>query len=173
MEKYVIYWRSHPYPTYKIYTTNTKWRNSMKISTKGRYGIRLMLCLALQYEKSGHMPLKMIAQQQEVSEKYLEQIINPLTKAGLVQSFRGAQGGYALIQNPSEITVGTILRILEGSLSPVDCLEHSNCKRADFCASLSLWQKIKTAIDDIVDNTTLADLVAEYHSKNDNTNIVL
>lgn len=138
----------------------------MKISTKGRYGIRLMLCLALQYQNAGHMPLKTIAQQQEISEKYLEQIINPLTKAGFVQSFRGAQGGYALIKSPSEITVGSILRTLEGSLSPVDCLEHTQCNRADVCASLFLWQKIKTAIDDIVDNTTLADLVNEYYAKN-------
>ena len=142
----------------------------MKISTKGRYGIRLMLCLALQYEKSGHMPLKMIAQQQEISEKYLEQIINPLTKAGLVQSFRGAQGGYCLVKSPSEITVGTVLRILEGSLSPVDCLEHTQCKRADICASLSLWQKMKEALDNVVDNTTLSDLVAEYHAKNNKLN---
>ena len=138
----------------------------MRISTKGRYGIRLMLCLALQYQNSGHMPLRTIAKNQEISEKYLEQIINPLTKAGLVQSFRGAQGGYALVKNPTEITVGAILRVLEGSLSPVDCLEHTQCKRADVCASLFLWQKIKTAIDDIVDNTTLADLVKEYHDKN-------
>lgn len=143
-----------------------KWRKSMKISTKGRYGIRLMLCLALQYKQAGHIPLKIIAQQQEISEKYLEQIINPLMKAGFVKSFRGAQGGYTLIQEPSAITVGDILRTLEGSLSPVDCLEHPGCKRADICASLSLWQKIKNAVDDVVDHTTLADLVAEYYEKN-------
>ncbi len=143
-----------------------KWRKGMKISTKGRYGIRLMLCLALQYKQARYIPLKMIAQQQEISEKYLEQIINPLMKAGFVKSFRGAQGGYTLIQEPSDITVGDILRTLEGSLSPVDCLEHPSCKRADVCASLSLWQKIKTAVDDVVDNTTLADLVTEYYEKN-------
>ncbi len=143
-----------------------KWRKGMKISTKGRYGIRLMLCLALQYKQAGYIPLKMIAQQQEISEKYLEQIINPLMKAGFVKSFRGAQGGYTLIQEPSDITVGDILRTLEGSLSPVDCLEHPSCKRADVCASLSLWQKIKTAVDNVVDNTTLADLVTEYYEKN-------
>ncbi len=144
----------------------------MKISTKGRYGIRLMLSLALQYEKTSHMPLKMIAQQQEISEKYLEQIINPLTKAGLVKSFRGAQGGYSLIKDPSEITVGSILRILEGSLSPVDCLEHGPCKRADVCASLSLWQRMKTAVDEVVDTTTLADLVTEYYAKNTTENTI-
>ena len=156
----------------KTYYNDKKWWDFMKISTRGRYGIRLMLCLALQYEESGHMPLKKIAQQQEISEKYLEQIINPLTKAGLVQSFRGAQGGYALIKNPSEITVGTILRTLEGSLSPVDCLDHSPCKRADVCASFSLWHRIKTAVDEIVDNTTLADLVTEYRSKNDTFDVI-
>ena len=137
----------------------------MKISTKGRYGIRLMLCLALNYN-NGLMPLKVIAKQQEISEKYLEQIINPLTKAGLTKSFRGAQGGYALTAEPSSITVGSILRVLEGSLSPVDCLDSLSCPKTDSCASLSLWQKIKEAVDQVVDNTTLADLVEEYNSKN-------
>ncbi len=137
----------------------------MKISTRGRYGLRLMLCLALEYQK-GHIPLNVIAKQQDISEKYLEQIINPLTKAGLTMSFRGAQGGYSLTKEPSQITVGAILRVLEGSLSPVDCLDNSTCPRTDFCASLSLWQKIKDAVDEIVDHTTLADLVDEYYAKN-------
>lgn len=137
----------------------------MKISTKGRYGIRLMLCLALNYN-NGHMPLNMIAKEQGISEKYLEQIINPLTKAGLTTSFRGAQGGYSLSKEPSQITVGSVLRVLEGSLSPVDCLDNGVCEKANFCTSLSLWQKIKDAVDEVVDNTTLEDLVEEYHAKN-------
>lgn len=138
----------------------------MKISTKGRYGIRLMLCLALNYD-NGLMPLKAIAKQQDISEKYLEQIINPLTKAGLTKSFRGAQGGYALAVDPAKTTVGSILRVLEGSLSPVDCLDSNLCPKTDSCASLSLWQKIKDAVDNVVDNVTLADLVEEYNIKND------
>ena len=89
----------------------------MKISTRGRYGIRLMLALALNYN-NGTIPLKTIAKDQGISEKYLEQIINPLTKSCLVQSFRGAQGGYMLTNPPEATTVGEILRVLEGSLSP-------------------------------------------------------
>lgn len=137
----------------------------MKISTRGRYGIRLMLSLALHYNK-GHIPLRAIAKQQDISEKYLEQIINPLTKAGFTMSFRGAQGGYSLAMAPNQITVGAILRVLEGSLSPVDCLDNNDCSRIDSCASLSLWQKMKDAVDEIVDHTTLADLVDEYETKN-------
>ena len=87
----------------------------MKISTRGRYGIRLMLALALNYN-NGTIPLKTIAKDQGISEKYLEQIINPLTKSGLVKSFRGAQGGYTLTNPPEATTVGEILRVLEGSL---------------------------------------------------------
>lgn len=124
-----------------------------------------MLCLALNYN-NGHIPLKQIAKQQEISEKYLEQIINPLTKAGLTKSYRGAQGGYSLTRDPSQITVGQILRVLEGSLSPVDCLDSNNCDKSNSCASLSLWQRIKESVDEVVDNTTLVDLVEEYNSKN-------
>lgn len=137
----------------------------MKISTKGRYGIRLMLYLALNYE-NGRISLKEISKKQDISEKYLEQIINPLTKADLVTSYRGAQGGYSLSLNPSEITVGAILRILEGSLSPVSCIDNHNCDRENICVSLSLWTKIKEAIDNVVDNITLQDLVNEYKEKN-------
>ena len=98
----------------------------MKISTKGRYGIRLMLSLALHYDK-GTLALKSIAREQDISEKYLEQIINPLTKSGLVKSYRGAQGGYILTREPKDITIGEVLRILEGSLSPVDCVHNPMC----------------------------------------------
>ena len=137
----------------------------MKISTKGIYGMRMMLSLALHYEK-GVLPLKAIAKEQNISEKYLEQIINPLTKAGLVQSFRGAQGGYALMKAPNEITVGQVLRLLEGSLSPVDCVDHISCPNSGQCACLSVWEELKNAIDTVVDRYTLADLVEEYRTKN-------
>ncbi len=138
----------------------------MKISTKGRYGIRLMLYLAVKY-KNGHIPLKEIAVDQDISEKYLEQIINPLLKAGLVKSARGAQGGYSLTDRPSQITVGSILRVLEGSLSPVDCAENEECCDKSYsCATISLWKRIKDAVDSVVDNTTLEDLVNEYNEKN-------
>lgn len=137
----------------------------MKISTRGRYGIRLMLALALHYEQ-GTIPLKVIAKDQGISEKYLEQIINPLTKSGLVKSFRGAQGGYALTDPPSQTTVGEVLRVLEGSLSPVDCVDHPNCANADTCVSLSIWKKMKDALDQVVDAITLEDMAKEYAEKN-------
>lgn len=136
----------------------------MKISTKGRYGIRMMLSLVLHYEK-GTLSLKSIAKDQEISEKYLEQIIGPLTKAGIVKSYRGAQGGYILSRPPEEISVGEVLEILEGSLSPVECVDSHNCPHADLCVSLTLWTKIKDAVRDVVDNTTLADMAAEYMEK--------
>ncbi len=136
----------------------------MKISTKGRYGIRLMLSLALHYE-NGTMALKAIAKEQDISEKYLEQIINPLTKSGLVKSFRGAQGGYILTKHPNDISIGEILRILEGSLAPVDCVDNPMCENSDNCVSLSIWKKMKDAVDNVVDNISLGDLIEEYNSK--------
>ena len=136
----------------------------MKISTKGRYGVRLMLSLALHYEK-GTLALKAIAKEQGISEKYLEQIVNPLTKCGLVQSYRGAQGGYILTRPPEEITIGEVLRLLEGPLSPVDCVDNPTCPNSDSCVSLSIWRKMKDALDDVVDNITLADLAEEHQMK--------
>ncbi len=136
----------------------------MKISTKGRYGIRLMLSLAINYGK-GTLPLKSIAKEQDISEKYLEQIINPLTKANLVKSFRGAQGGYTLARDPKEISVGEILYVLEGSLSPVACVDTRTCPNSDHCVSLSLWKRMKDALDDVVDNTTLDSMASEYLEK--------
>ena len=138
----------------------------MKISTKGRYGIRLMLSLALHYDK-GTLALKSIAREQDISEKYLEQIINPLTKSGLVKSYRGAQGGYILTREPKDITIGEVLRILEGSLSPVDCVDNPMCPNSDTCVSLSIWKKMKEALDDVVDNISLADMAEEYKEKNE------
>lgn len=136
----------------------------MKISTKGRYGIRLMLSLAINYEK-GTLSLKNIAKEQEISEKYLEQIINPLTKADLVKSFRGSQGGYTLSRSPKEISVGEILQVLEGSLSPVACVDSPTCPNSDNCVSLSLWRRMKDALDEVVDNTTLDSMAQEYLEK--------
>lgn len=136
----------------------------MRISTKGRYGVRLMLSLAIHYEK-GTLPLKTIASEQQISEKYLEQIINPLTKSGLVKSFRGAQGGYVLSRHPKDITVGEILEVLEGSLSPVACVDSPTCPNSDNCVSLSLWKRMKNALDEVVDNTTLESMAQEYLEK--------
>ena len=132
----------------------------MKISTKGRYAIRLMLDLAL-YNTGEPISLKDAAKRQEISEKYLEQIISMLTKAGLVKSIRGAQGGYMLKKKPEEYTVGAILRVTEGSMAPVECVagDSVDCERAGSCATLQLWTKLYDAINGVIDNVTLADLV--------------
>lgn len=140
----------------------------MKISTKGRYSLRLMLDLAINYSDS-FIPLKAIAQRQEISDKYLEQIITVLSKAGFVQSARGAQGGYRLARRPEQYTVGSILRLAEGSIAPVACLEcESMCDKMDNCITLGLWKKMQQAIDGVVDNTTLADLIADFKNTHKN-----
>ena len=133
----------------------------MKISTKGRYALRLMLDIALNDAKTP-VRIKDIAERQQISDKYLEQIVSSLNKAGFVKSLRGPQGGYRLTKKPEEYTVGMILRLIEGSLAPVACLddEINNCTRADRCPTLILWEKLYDAISEVVDNITLADLIS-------------
>lgn len=137
----------------------------MKISTKGRYAVRVMLDLAL--NNTGEcIKVKDIAARQEISEKYLEQIISILSRAGFVKSVRGAQGGYRLAKAPEDYTVGMILRVTEGSLAPVACLEEGAdvCERCDSCETLEVWKELAKAIDNVVDHVTIADL-AERHRK--------
>ena len=131
----------------------------MRVSTRGRYALRLMLDLAM--NNTGEpVRLKDVAKRQEISEKYLEQIISILNKGGFVKSVRGPAGGYSLKWKPEEYTVGMILRLTEGSLAPVDCVEDgTDCGRADQCVTVMLWQKLNDAINSVVDNITLADLV--------------
>ena len=133
----------------------------MKISTKGRYALRLMLDIALNDAKTP-VRIKDIAERQQISDKYLEQIVSSLNKAGFVKSLRGPQGGYRLTKKPEEYTVGMILRLIEGSLAPVACLDDdiNNCTRADRCPTLILWEKLYDAISEVVDNITLADLIS-------------
>lgn len=133
----------------------------MKISTKGRYALRLMLDIALNDAKTP-VRIKDIAERQQISDKYLEQIVSSLNKAGFVKSLRGPQGGYRLTKKPEEYTVGMILRLIEGSLAPVACLNDdiNNCTRADRCPTLILWEKLYDAISEVVDNITLADLIS-------------
>lgn len=132
----------------------------MKISTKGRYALRLMLDLAL-HDGDAPVRIKDIAARQDISDKYLEQIISSLNKAGYVKSIRGPQGGYKLARDPESYTVGMILRLTEGSLAPVACLddEVNTCDRQETCATLKLWQMLDEAIKGVVDRVTLADLV--------------
>ncbi|MDE5413728.1 MAG: Rrf2 family transcriptional regulator [Bacillaceae bacterium] len=129
----------------------------MKISTKGRYGLTIMMALAKKYGE-GPISLKSIAKDHDLSEHYLEQLIAPLRNAMLVKSVRGAYGGYMLAKEPVEITAGDIIRVLEGPISPVEVLEDEEPAKRD------LWIKIRDAVKDVLDNTTLQDL-AEYEDK--------
>ena len=131
----------------------------MKISTKGRYATRVMLDLAL-HDTGECIKAKDIAARQGISEKYLEQIISILNKAGYVKSVRGAQGGYRLAKAPKEYMVGMILRLTEGSLAPVACLEDGAdaCERWDTCETLDVWRDLYGAINQVVDGVTIADL---------------
>jgi Rrf2 family protein len=144
----------------------------MKISTKGRYALRLMLDLA--YHNTGSpISLKDIAKRQEISEKYLEQIIAIITKAGFVRSVRGAQGGYMLKNSPSDYTVGMILRLTEGDLAPVDCVgaEHADCNRRADCVTIRIWEQMNDAINRVVDGITLEEMVGWQKEKADEYSI--
>ena len=137
----------------------------MRISTKGRYALRLMLDLAL-YGGSAPVPLRDVAERQDISDKYLEQIVSHLARAGLVRSIRGAGGGYLLTRPPENYTVGEVLRVLEGNLAPVSCATGTDCcGRADRCVTMEVWQEIQAAVSQVVDHITLADLVRRYHEK--------
>lgn len=140
----------------------------MKVSTKGRYALRLMLDLAI-HDTGENIALKTIAKRQNISGKYLEQIIGILAKAGFVKSVRGSSGGYRLAKKPEEYTVGDILRLTEGSLAPVACVEEGigNCPKADSCVTLTVWQQLNDAINNVVDHITLADLVDRSEAMGD------
>lgn len=129
----------------------------MKISTRGRYALRVMIDLAMN-ENNGYISLKDIAKRQEISMKYLEQIVSVLNKAGLVDALRGNNGGYKLNRKPSEYKVGEILRMSEGDLTPVYCI-HENCSRKKNCKSYSFWKGLDKTITDYVDSKTLEDLI--------------
>ena len=131
----------------------------MKISTKGRYALRLMIDMA-EHPSAGNIPLKDISARQGVSIKYLEQIVGQLAKAGLVKSVRGPQGGYRLAQEPEDYRVGDILRVIEGNLAPVSCLDENinNCPRNQLCKTLNFWQGLYDVVAQYVDGVTLADI---------------
>jgi len=132
----------------------------MKISTKGRYATKLMLDLAT-YSNGSPVSLKDVAKRQDISEKYLEQIISTLSKAGMVRSVRGAQGGYFLTREPKDYTVGDILEATEGKIATVDCLRDDgmSCDAAGQCVTVRIWKKIDDAVKDVVNNITLQDLL--------------
>ena len=131
----------------------------MKISTKGRYALRMMLDLAV-HDTGEFISLKDISERQDITVKYLEQIVTALTKSGFLRSQRGNNGGYRLARRPAEYTVGSILRIMEGPLEPVPCLEgeSAQCVRSADCAVLPFWKGFSKAINDYADSVTLQDL---------------
>lgn len=139
----------------------------MKISTKGRYALRMMVDLAL-HSSDGYIALKDIAQRQDISKKYLEQIVPLLNKSGMLKTGRGYQGGYALLRKPSDYTVGEILRITEGNLAPVSCLEYDtvDCTRAEECSTLFIWEGLYKAITDYLDGITLQDIIDRVKENN-------
>ncbi len=132
----------------------------MKISTRGRYALRMLLDLA-EHSNDGYIALKDIAERQGISKKYLEQIVSILNKTDILKTNRGFQGGYMLSQTPDKYTVGHILRITEGSLAPVACLDYepNTCERKDECITLPLWQGLNRVICEYLDNITLQDLI--------------
>lgn len=131
----------------------------MKLSTKGRYATRAMLDLAL-HVGEGPILVRDIARRQEISERYLEQILTPLRVAGLVRVVRGARGGFTLARPPSEIRLSDIIQVMEGSTAPVECVDDPGvCSRSDSCTTRGVWAEVKTAIDKLLESTTLQDLV--------------
>lgn len=138
----------------------------MKLSTKGRYGLRAVLDLALNSGEEA-VALSSIAERQNISISYLEQLIAKLRKAEIVKSIRGARGGYILARPAEEISVGEVLRCLEGDLSPVDCAEimggESTCSASDICVTKFVWKRINDSINEAVDNLMLSELVEEGH----------
>lgn len=148
----------------------------MKLSTKGRYGLKAMFELSLR-QTCGPVPLKQIAQKQNISEQYLEQIFSSLKKSGLVKSVRGAQGGYFLDKDPKEITVGDILIVLEGPVSLSDCvLDEDICENSGKCVTKVVWEKIKKGIDDVINSITLQDMIDDHNKnilENDITNLII
>ena len=147
----------------------------MKISTKGRYALRMLVDLATN-ENNGFVALKDIAQRQQISKKYLEQIVPLFNGAGILEAHRGFQGGYRLARSADEYTVGEILRLTEGSLAPVACLEYepNRCERCDQCETLYVWEGLHKTISQYLDGITVQDIIDRQRRKRRQTdNIVL
>ena len=140
----------------------------MKLSTKGRYGVRMMIDLAAHYGE-GPILLREIAKREEISEKYLSNLVNPLKARGLVEATRGVHGGYVLGKRPAEITMKEIVEVLEGSLCLVDCVEKpAACDRVALCVARDLWSEAAQGIGRILGNYTLADMVRRQKAKREN-----
>jgi Rrf2 family protein len=140
----------------------------MKLSTKGRYGVRMMIDLAAHYGE-GPVLLREIAKRQEISEKYLSNLINPLKAMGLIETTRGVNGGYVLGKAPSEITMKDIVQVMEGPLCLVDCVEKpAVCSRSSFCIAHDLWREAAEGMAQVLKKYTLADMVMRQKAKREN-----
>ncbi|MCR3757887.1 Rrf2 family transcriptional regulator [Clostridium felsineum] len=135
----------------------------MKLSTKGRYGVKAMVDLAIHYGEDP-VSIKSISERQKISESYLEQLFVPLRKANLIKSIRGSQGGYVLSKEPKDIYISNIFDVLEGPIEISDCVESDNCNNSDYCVTRLLWVKIKESIDNVTKTITLKDMVDDYNS---------
>ena len=145
----------------------------MKISTKGRYALRMLLDLA-EHQNGDFIALKDIAERQGISKKYLEQIVPLLNNSGILKTNRGYQGGYRLASSPSNYTIGKILKITEGGIAPIACLENNTleCERAADCMTLPMWKGLYKVIDDYLENITLQDILDQFRAqKTDSYNI--
>lgn len=144
----------------------------MRFSTRGRYGVQIMVDLA-RHSADGPISLKSIADRQKLSEHYLEQLVPELRKAGLVKSIRGAQGGYVLAKRSENIMIGDIIRVLEGPIAPVECTNDENipncCEKTNFCVTREVWVKVRDSITDVVDSISLADLVQDAEKGSSDT----
>ena len=145
----------------------------MRISTKGRYALRMLIDLA-EHQNRGFVALKDIADRQNISKKYLEQIIPILNKSDILKTTRGSQGGYMLSKSPDKYTVGEILRLTEGSLAPVDCLNQDpiECDRSGECATLPVWQGLNRVINEYLDSITLQDILDQQRERYTNDYII-
>lgn len=145
----------------------------MKISTKGRYALRMLLDLA-EHSEVGYISLKDIAKRQQISKKYLEQIIPIFNHSNILLTNRGAQGGYKLARTPDKYTVGEILRLTEGSIAPVACLEQdlNTCERREDCATLPIWEGLYQVINDYLDHITLQDILDRQSERRGNDYII-
>lgn len=145
----------------------------MKISTKGRYALRMLLDLA-EHQNCGFIALKDIAERQNISKKYLEQIIPIFNRSGILKTIRGSQGGYQLAKTPDKYTVGEILRLTEGSLSPISCVEEepTECKRSGDCAMLPVWQGLYHVINEYLNGITLQDILDQQRERYTNDYVI-
>ncbi len=143
----------------------------MKLSTKGKYGLKAIFELSLHADE-GPIPLNIIASKQKIPEQYLEQIFSTLKKSQLIKSVRGAQGGYLLNEDPKKITVGDVLNILEGPVSLSQCIiDENSCENSNDCSTKIVWEKLKQGIEEVLNSITLQDMIDDYMKRNNDIKI--